>query len=257
MGKPKRMTEVDWLTCTDPVPMLKSLRHEPSERKYRLFACACCRRIWHLLTDERSRKVIEVAERFTDGEVSAKHFRSVLNAANRMKSVRGNPLITEDAAAMAALGVGLMEPLKPEPTTVPNAVQVRGLEAANRAYEPAFKRAKQAGLKGDAAVDAAEAAAYEALERGEAEERAVQAALLRDLLGNPVRPVKAESSWRTPAVLGVARAIHNERRFEDMPILADALEDAGCDNADILDHCRGPGPHVLGCWLLDLLLGKG
>ena len=81
--------------------------------------------------------------------------------------------------------------------------------------------------------------------------------MLRCLFGNPFRPVPViPSAWRTPTVLGMARAIYTERRFEDLPILADALEDAGCTDAALLDHCRGPGPHVRGCWVVDLLLGK-
>jgi hypothetical protein len=55
----------------------------------------------------------------------------------------------------------------------------------------------------------------------------------------------------------MAQAIYNERGFDRLPILGDALEDAGCTDRDILDHCRGPGPHVRGCWAVDLLLGKG
>jgi hypothetical protein len=105
---------------------------------------------------------------------------------------------------------------------------------------------------------------------------AAQAALLRDLFGNPFRPVAMVRlgithwhvapdahmvsppwmEWNDGTVPRLAQAIYDERRFEDMPILADALEDAGCADADILDHCRGPWPHARGCWVVDLLLGK-
>jgi hypothetical protein len=54
----------------------------------------------------------------------------------------------------------------------------------------------------------------------------------------------------------IARGIYEGHRFEDLPILHDALLDAGCDNQDVLDHCKDPGPHVRACWVLDLLLGK-
>jgi hypothetical protein len=80
--------------------------------------------------------------------------------------------------------------------------------------------------------------------------------LLRDLFGNPFRPVTIDRTWMTPAVVQLARSLYEERRFEDMPILADALEEAGCQDAAVLEHCRGPGPHVRGCWVLDLLLEK-
>jgi hypothetical protein len=91
------------------------------------------------------------------------------------------------------------------------------------------------------------------------DESAVQASLLRDIVGHPFRIVSHDSSWlawNDGTIPKIARAIYDERAFERLPILADALEDAGCDNADILTHCRGPGPHVRGCWVVDLLLGK-
>ncbi len=83
--------------------------------------------------------------------------------------------------------------------------------------------------------------------------------LLREVVGNPFRPVTLSPQWLTRnggAVPRIAEAVYNELRFGDMPVLADALEEAGCDNPDVLAHCRGPGPHVRGCWVLDLLLGK-
>jgi hypothetical protein len=63
-------------------------------------------------------------------------------------------------------------------------------------------------------------------------------------------------TWNHAAVLAIARHIYDDRAFHDLPIMADALEDAGCTNADLLAHCRGPGPHVRGCWVVDLMLGK-
>jgi hypothetical protein len=86
-----------------------------------------------------------------------------------------------------------------------------------------------------------------------------QVKLIRDVYGNPFRRVTADAiwlAWNEGTVMKLAQAIYEENAFDRMPILADALEDAGCDNVDILEHCRGPGPHVRGCWVLDLLLGK-
>ena len=80
--------------------------------------------------------------------------------------------------------------------------------------------------------------------------------LFRDIFGNPFRPVAFDPEWRTETVVGIARDIYEDRAFERVPILADAIEEAGCDNADILSHCREPGVHVRGCWVVDLLLGK-
>ncbi|MBL8797494.1 MAG: hypothetical protein JNM56_26575 [Planctomycetia bacterium] len=84
----------------------------------------------------------------------------------------------------------------------------------------------------------------------------VHSAFLRDILGNPLRPISADPSWQTETVSSLATAIYDERAFDRLPILADALEDAGCDNADMLNHCRQPGEHVRGCWVVDLVLGK-
>jgi hypothetical protein len=83
----------------------------------------------------------------------------------------------------------------------------------------------------------------------------VQCGFIRDIF-NPFRPVTIDPTWSTLTVKHLAGAIYDDRAFERLPILADALEEAGCTNADILAHCRGPGPHVRGCWVVDLVLGK-
>src|SRR5215204_5135144 len=82
--------------------------------------------------------------------------------------------------------------------------------------------------------------------------------LPRDLCGNPFRPVSPDPGWRTSTVLSLAQGVYRDRAFDRMPVLADALEDAGCSEEAILAHCRRwPGPHARGCWVIDLLLGKG
>jgi hypothetical protein len=83
-----------------------------------------------------------------------------------------------------------------------------------------------------------------------------QAAVLRCIFSNRFRPVNFAPEWRTDTALSLARQMYESRDFSALPILADALQDAGCDNADILSHCRSYGPHVRGCWVVDLLLGK-
>ena len=94
------------------------------------------------------------------------------------------------------------------------------------------------------------------VEFGGENESAFQREMLRDIFGNPFRPVAFDSRWQTETVVSLAGGIYADRAFDRMPILADALEDAGCDNADVLTHCRGSGPHVRGCWVVDLVLGK-
>jgi hypothetical protein len=82
------------------------------------------------------------------------------------------------------------------------------------------------------------------------------AALLREVAGNPYRPVIVAPSWLNADVLRLAQGAYDESRFDDLPILADALEDAGCADEALLSHLRSAGPHVRGCWALDLILGK-
>jgi hypothetical protein len=86
--------------------------------------------------------------------------------------------------------------------------------------------------------------------------RKKQKAILTCIFGNPFKPVAAEGNWLTPTVKQLAEAIYGDRGYDRMPILADALEEAGCTDPDILTHCRAPGPHVLGCWVVDLILSK-
>jgi len=89
------------------------------------------------------------------------------------------------------------------------------------------------------------------------EERIAQGPLLRDIVGNPLRAVVFKSDWRTTTAQQIARGMYESRDFSAMPILADALQDAGCDNDDILNHCRDANQvHVRGCWVVDLVLGK-
>lgn len=88
------------------------------------------------------------------------------------------------------------------------------------------------------------------------DERCVQVALLRDIFSNPFHPIAFSPEWRTSTAVAIAQQMYESRDFSAMPILADAIQDAGCDNADILDHCCGAGPHVRGCWVVDLVLGK-
>jgi hypothetical protein len=85
-------------------------------------------------------------------------------------------------------------------------------------------------------------------------ESAYQARLLREIIGNPIRPAPIEPTWLTANVTTLAQAIYDESAFDRMPILGDALEDAGCNNTAVLEHCRSGGEHVRGCWVVDLLL---
>ncbi|MEO2088663.1 MAG: hypothetical protein ABGY75_04080 [Gemmataceae bacterium] len=81
--------------------------------------------------------------------------------------------------------------------------------------------------------------------------------LLLDIFGNPFRPVAFDPAWRSESAVALARAAYESRNFTLLPVLADALEEAGCDHPDVLAHCRQPdATHVRGCWVVDLVLGK-
>jgi hypothetical protein len=99
-------------------------------------------------------------------------------------------------------------------------------------------------------------AAWATAQKAKTQEQAFQCGLLREISGSPFRPLSIDPSRRTLKVARLAQSIYDDRVFDRLPILADALEEAGCTNADILHHCRGPGPHVRGCWAVDLLLAK-
>ena len=125
--------------------------------------------------------------------------------------------------------------------------------AAVAVTETEFMHFKMALEKMQYAAGARARARWDA--RTAAEARA-QCAIARDVLGNPFRPVAFDPAWRTADVVGLARAIYEDRAFDRLPVLADALMDAGCTDPAILAHCRGDGPHVRGCWVVDLVPGK-
>jgi hypothetical protein len=236
------MTEKKWLACEDPSKMLG----KASDRKLRLFGCACCRRIWYLHTDERSRKAVELSERFADGVAHDGVTRSKLQAAH---------LEADEAYDEAYKQVGT--PNSPRTDAAASAVQVSTIT-----LDPTEDH-DCANTCAYAYVHAAQAVAAPAESGGSYDtnlwnmELVHQTNLLRCIIGNPFRPITLNPAWRlTPTVKQLARSIYDERAFDRLPILADALEDAGCDNADILNHCRQPGEHVRGCWVVDLCLGK-
>ncbi|MDB5312003.1 MAG: hypothetical protein JWO38_6205 [Gemmataceae bacterium] len=219
------MTEAEWLACADPVSMLRFLKGKANDRKLRLFACACCRRLWHLLVDERGRNGVGVAERLADGRATRDEVKEAEGHARRtMTSVPANAGYNATCAVVIAL--------------------------SHASYHGAFLQL---------AADTADIAGY-AVEptggQGKSAEHAAQAVLLRDISGNPFHPMTADPSWLTSAAISLAQGIYADRAFDRFPILADALQDAGCDHPDILAHCRSDGPHVRGCWVVDLVLGR-
>ena len=221
------MTKAEWLACTDPEQMLEYLRGKASDRKLRLFGVACCRRMWNLLSNKYSRKALTIAERYADDEVSKEKLGFAWGDARRAAQVEHRQdRETADGTAMWAVAL-LCE------ADIGRALMAVGLVARCEAYP----------------IDPSRLA----------DTQREQSSLLRCIFGNPFRPASIASSWLTwndATVRKIAQSIYDHRAFDRLPILADALTDAGCNNADILTHCRSDGAHVRGCWVVDLLLSR-
>jgi hypothetical protein len=222
------MDEVTWLTTTDPEAMLVHLRTngpEPSDRRMRLFLCACCRYFRDSLHNEAVWEAVSAAEQYADGK--------------------------DDGAALERAVGGAVEALAAVEQGDRTTAQLAGLLALAAAVPPSSGRDPWTTL-----TEFREGIAA----RVTAEHRSVAANLLREVVGNPFRPVTVDPSWlrwQNGLVAKMAWSIYDGRHFAELPVLADALEDAGCGATDILAHLHAPGPHVLGCWALDALLGKG
>jgi hypothetical protein len=246
-GKMASMTEAEWLACTDPKPMLDFLKGRTSDRKLRLFVCGCVRRFWHDLPDERLRTAIESSEQHVDGRISDRDFGKAVSEAHRVRRKRNElAQAAYDAARYVPGDVQTWSVI----THIPYAVA--------RMAVPNVPPVAITQLEGDKCVtrNLPVTPAHIAFNAVRDAEYAAQANLLRDIIGNPFRPVALDSAWLTPAVISLAQTIYDERAFDRMPELADALEKAGCTSKEVLEHCRGGGPHVRGCWVVDLLLGK-
>ena len=227
------MTEGEWLACSDPHLLLLQLSRTASDRKLRLFACACCRSIWQLLDHENTRRAVEVAEQFADRLVRDRARADARNA----------PGVWAVANYAAARNGGLV-------TSAASCAWHARIHVGNHCSD-----SRPPGTDLNVGIQAHFA--------GMEEEQQRQVALLRDVFGNPFRPVSVDPAWRTPTVLSLAQAGYDERELPSgalssvrLNVLADALEESGCADAGILDHLRGHGPHVRGCWALDLILGK-
>ena len=229
------MIEAEWLACRDRRAVLAFLTEKVTDRKLRLFACACCRRVWRLMRHEESRRAVEIAERFADG---------IVGDADRSEARRAAAVVTQ------ARGIA------PAPTDP----RWERRAASSAYYAVAGEAAKAANGSSELAVEAViwQNGGHAARDSSGlvGSEQLLQTHFLRDIFGNPFRPVEFSPAWRTDTAVTLAQQMYDAREFSAMPILADALQDAGCDSDDILDHCRGSGPHIRGCWVVDLVLGK-
>ncbi len=238
------MTEAEWLSSADLHQMMDFVARRVSKRKLLLFACACSQRIEQFMTDVRSRDAVRMIEIFADtdnsdllvlAQAQAKAaYYSVYQLA--IAEVPHGPSLSH-AALLDALTPGLAQSYRAAHAVT----QFRASGPHAMAWYVAYFSTQLFGENG-----------WEA-------QQGHLVGLLRHIIGNLFRPARIDPTlllWNDGTVRKIAQAIYDERAFERLPILADALEDAGCDNADILNHCRQPGVHVRGCWVVDLLLGK-
>ena len=221
------MDEAQWLACTDPRPMLEFLQDRASDRKLRLFACAYCRAVRATL-DLGPGRAVAVAERYADGLASDQDLASARRGAPFPDNY-SEWVLPPSAYDGAWEGVDYL-------THVRDSMKIDG-DAWRHFPIPADDVVRRSAL------------------------------LLRDIFGNPFRaapPPPAEVlAWNDGTVRRLAQAIYEERPLPGGPldaarlaILADALLDAGCEDEDLIAHCRSAGPHVRGCWAVDLILGK-
>jgi hypothetical protein len=235
------MTEAEWTACTDPLLLLRFLRTPwaawrskgSNRRRLQLFVCASCRRFWPLLGELGLQTTLEAAERDADGAADFHETQEVAGATwTRVKQLpRSAPGTSVGwAVAWAVCGQG---------NTGFAEYAVRELLSLTGRWvgiKVLFGRLGFGTLR--------------------AEQR-YHVRLLHDVFGNPFRPVSFKPAWRTSTVKALAAQMYESREFSAMPILADALQDAGCDNTDILNHCRTEGAtHVRGCWVVDLVLSQ-
>ena len=258
------MTEAEWLACDDPGLMLDDLRGKASNRKFRLVACACARRVWGSLDDQRCRKGVEGLEGFADGrggrddyDRAAVEIRSPVDCifyphtdhtANTPKYryfVGAGTVVAPHSSVGLYWTESLLDEYVPAGRwgVITEVLVAQGYPDVHRG-DPLFRFIPTAAV---ADLD---------------EEWRAHLVLVRDIFGNPCRPVAFDPVWRTAAA-ALAEAAYEERSLPEgaldparLAVLGDALEEAGCDNADLLAHLRGPGPHVRGCWSVDLVLAK-
>jgi hypothetical protein len=241
-------TELGWYTDPGPDRLLSRVcggRPQPEylarprfpaplARRLRLFAVACVRAVWDLLpTDPRSAVIL--SERYAEGQATLDDLRA---AAVRVSSPRRTPV--EHAVAAAGFASASFQ-------TVSQNLFWDPAEAARQAAHTLAARRTGSvvrGISDDRWMDAF------------ADARATQANILRDVFPPPDSAVAIDPEWRTSTVLGLARSMEATGDFSAVPILADALQDAGCTDETILNQCRHPGPHVRGNWVVDLVFGR-
>ena len=266
------MTEAEWAVCDNPALMLDFLQQRtraaqtrfapqrPSwsgpqtiydpylRRKLRLFACGCCRRIWHRLPEGLYREVIVLAEQYADDGATRQELHNLRETltprllpyepATRSKIHRAVSSATQSFAdeyvgrtiLLALTAAWEIGDLVSVPESMWTANEPQWLAYLSAIRSPQYRT-----------------------------EQRLRANLVRDVIPSPFRKIEFNPEWRhwrDDTIIHLAHTIYEEHRFDELMILADALEEAGCAEPSIIEHCRQPGPHIRGCWVVDALLEK-
>jgi hypothetical protein len=226
------MSDSEWSALTDPHAMLAFLRdHGPvSRRKLNLFGVAVCRRFAHLLPDDRCGAAVDALERRADGAVGEAEYGAAWSAAGAAA--------VETAQATRGEGPGLAAHAALTGWVAGYALDDYGPDSASAMVSNHERMAEDAGSRMD--LPAEQTAVCEAL---------------RCIFGNPFAPITFLPEWRTEVVVDLSRGIYEERAWSRMPVLADALDDAGAA-PELVWHCREPGVHTRGCHVLDATLDR-
>lgn len=251
------MKEADWYTRNDIHQLLNYLRNKVSERKMRLFAVACCREIDSLLPHEMCRAALTIAERMAEGEDVREEQWEIDSALYEMYV---NSEIGQRTGVHYLQVPSRSESFDQEGATL---LAVRWCMGTPSWNVPRFASGWVRQVVASNVVrTSAEPDLESVWNQATQEEAGRQIHLLRDVIGHPTHPSRTRLARLLkdvrldPQVQRLAQAIYQDRDFAALPVLGDALEDAGCTVEEVLAHCRSDGKHVLGCWALDMLLGK-
>jgi hypothetical protein len=228
------VTEAEWLAATDPAPMLEFLKGTVSDRKLRLLTVGTCQQIWHIVP-KRCRIACGALELYADGLISTGKYQEAWSEADvESRMCAQDP---PNATTYAAESVMISSP--PTTSSVEYALSTVALAFGCDVAESVIEQDYDSVAESNRLRAASE-----------------NARLVRCVFANPFRPVAVDPCWLTSDVVALATSIYEEKAFDRVPILADALQDAGCDKEEVLNHCRNENVHVRGCWVVDLLFGK-
>lgn len=239
------ITEAIWLNCdTRPHDLANVALPRVSVRKVRLFGVACCDLVKQRMGDARSRRAVDVARRHADGFASDDELRIAADAAD--DAVRAMLCARPSGSVLGAT----------DPETAAAALAANVTESLDRTPTPDSPDGWYSLCAGGGSISDFLISHTIKASAGDPLVRTKITGLLRDICGSPFRPATADRAWLTAPVVERARSLYETQEFDRLPALADALEEAGCTNDAILVHLRSAGPHVRGCWALDLILGQ-